>query len=818
MSDGISNLVRSSVRMTDQEKQDRIPDYEPEAGNYIWPAPAGKKMRAAQYLSQTVYIFGVSGCGKTAFIRSFMGKRSYLYFSARHLKEEDLQIASGRKLTIVVIDDLHLLRNDELKDALTRSIEELAGRSDIWLVLSGRCRIPPWLTPVYYRRVFAIIEEKDFLLSKEDITKYLSAWNLTPTDEDLDKIIHISFGIGIVVRLIAIEMQAGVPFDAAGIEKMRGRYLDYMDHHVYNQWDLDIHDFLMQVCIVDEFDRRLAEMITGRNDVGKMIGLAEQLGCFLSRKETEGNKVIYEIRFSMRKAMRRRLMRMYPNERWERLYYNAGLYYELTDDTPNALKMYQTCHDMERIADLLVANARKNPASGHYYELREYYLGLPDDRIRESIELMAGMSMLQALLLNVEESERWYGELLSTATTLSGSAAKAARGKLVYLDIALPQRRTMTLPDILKSAAILMTNRSISLPEFSITSNLPSQLNGGKDFCAWTRKDRELANRLGKALELVMGKYGKGLINLGLAESFLEKGGDSYEISNLANKGMMQAQAGGKIEQCFVASAILAWLNVLNNHADDARELLASFRKRVLQEGAVRLLPNLTTLEIRVGLYQGKTSEAMDWLEQTPDEEVEFSALDRYCFLAKARIYLMTGRYERAINLLQRLLYYADVMDRCYIRMEAGLLMAIARYRMEDPVWEEIFAQVMTEAESYHFVRLISREGAAVNRMLRETTWTGNNTDYLGAVTAETEKMAKAYPGYLKIIAEEASLCENAIRILKLQAEGLTTAEIAGELALSVENIKYHNKQNFKKLGVKSKTAAVIEAQKRKLI
>ena len=178
----------------------------------------------------------------------------------------------------------------------------------------------------------------------------------------------------------------------------------------------------------------------------------------------------------------------------------------------------------------------------------------------------------------------------------------------------------------------------------------------------------------------------------------------------------------------------------------------------------------------------------------------------------------MTGRYERAINLLQRLLYYADVMDRCYIRMEAGLLMAIARYRMEDPVWEEIFAQVMTEAESYHFVRLISREGAAVNRMLRETTWTGNNTDYLGAVTAETEKMAKAYPGYLKIIAEEASLCENAIRILKLQAEGLTTAEIAGELALSVENIKYHNKQNFKKLGVKSKTAAVIEAQKRKLI
>ena len=796
----------------------KISGYEPDTSFFIRPASANRKMRAAQSLSQTVYLYGVSGCGKTAFLWDFMGKRSFLYFSAENLKEEDLRISSARKQTIVVIDDLHLLRNDELKDSLRKSIEDLAARTDIWLILSGRCRLPAWLTPVYYRRVFAVIDEEDFLLSKEEITEYLSLWNLQPVDEDLDRIARLSFGIGVVVRLIAIEMQAGVPFDEAGIEKMRGRYWDYMDHHVYNQWDLDIHDFLMQVSIVDEFDRRLAEMITGRNDVDKMIGLSEQLGCFLEKKEAEGGRTVYEIRLSMRKAMRRRLLRMYPKERRERLYYNAGLYYELMDDTPNALKMYETCHDMERIADLLISNARKNPASGHYYELRKYYLALPEEMILASVELMAGLSMLQAILMNVEESERWYAELLHAGTVLSGSAAKAAKGKLIYLDIALPQRKTMTLPEILKNAATLMTNRSISLPEFSITSNLPSQLNGGKDFCGWSRKDRELANRLGKVLEFVLGKYGKGLINIALAESYLEKGGDSYEIANLANKGMMQAQAGGKVEQCFVAAAMLVWLNVLNDHADDARELLAGFRKKVLHDGAVRLLPNLTALEIRVALYQGKTAEALEWLEQAPDEEVEIPAMERFRFLAKARIYLMTGRYERAVNLLQRLLYYADVMDRSYIQMEAGLLLAIARYRTEDPLWDEIFGKVMTEAESYHFVRLISREGAAVNRMLRETTWASGDPEYLCAVTAETEKMAKTYPGYLKAVTEEAAFSENAIRILKLQTEGLTTADIAAELGLTVENVKYHNKQNFRKLGVNSKTAAVTEARKRKLI
>jgi LuxR family maltose regulon positive regulatory protein len=33
-----------------------------------------------------------------------------------------------------------------------------------------------------------------------------------------------------------------------------------------------------------------------------------------------------------------------------------------------------------------------------------------------------------------------------------------------------------------------------------------------------------------------------------------------------------------------------------------------------------------------------------------------------------------------------------------------------------------------------------------------------------------------------------------------------------------MEKVKYHNKRNFKKLGVNSKTAAVTEVRKRKLI
>lgn len=785
---------------------------------YIPPRIANKKMKAAQTLLQTVYLYGVSGCGKTAFICDYLGKKQYHYYSAEQLKGEELDFALSEKHLIVVIDDLHQLRTDELRQGLIKKIEILARRPDVWLILSGRSRMPSWLLSVYYRKVFTVIEEEDFMLSEAEMMQYLNLWGLTLAEEDFIKVTEFTKGIGIVIRLLAMELSSGTPFDTNYIERMRNDFWDYLDSHVYDQWDVEIQEFLMEVCIVEEFDKHLAEMITGRSDVDRMIGIAEQLGNFMTFKEAVGGKRIYEIRLTMLQSMRRRLLRTYKKEKWERLYYNAGLYYELDGDTPNALKMYEACQDMERIAGLLISNARKNPASGHYYELRQYYLSLPEEKIRGSVELMAGMSMLQSMLLNIEESERWYKELKQLEGTLSGSAKKLAKGQLVYLDIALPHRGSRTLIDILKNAGTLLMNRNISLSEFSVTSNLPSQMNGGKDFCEWSKRDKELANSIGKIIEFILGKYGKGLVNLALAESFLEKGEDSYEIANLTNKGMMQAQAGGKIEQCFVATGILAWLHIMNDHAEDAREQLLNFKKKVEQEGSVKLLPNLTAFQIRVGLYQGRTADAIKWMEETPNEELEFSTMERFRYLTKVRVYLLIGKYEKAVSLLQRIQYYAELMHRTYIAMEADLLLAITKYRMGDGKWEENLQKVLTQAENYHFVRLISREGAAVKRMLKETTWEGKNAKYYQEVLTETEKIALAYPGYLKQATEEAAFSENAIKILKLQAEGLSTAEIAEELGLKIENVKYHNKQNFKKLGVNSKTAAVTEARKRRLI
>ena len=77
--------------------------------------------------------------------------------------------------------------------------------------------------------------------------------------------------------------------------------------------------------------------------------------------------------------------------------------------------------------------------------------------------------------------------------------------------------------------------------------------------------------------------------------------------------------------------------------------------------------------------------------------------------------------------------------------------------------------------------------------------------------------MAQSYPSYLasrnKIV-----LSEHALEILKLQSEGKSSADIAKELKISEATVKYHNKETYRKLGVRNKAAAITEARKRKLI
>ena len=167
---------------------------------------------------------------------------------------------------------------------------------------------------------------------------------------------------------------------------------------------------------------------------------------------------------------------------------------------------------------------------------------------------------------------------------------------------------------------------------------------------------------------------------------------------------------------------------------------------------------------------------------------------------------------------MEKLRYYAEQTGRPYVRMETGLLSAITKERVGGP-WQEELATVLKEAERYRFLRLITEEGAAVwplfQREKKALQEAGTlNKDWLRRLLAEAEEVARRYPLYLKKRAAVAADFKGvALTILRLQADGLSVNRIAQRLDLKPDNVKYHIKENYRKLNVDNKTDALLAAR-----
>ena len=103
---------------------------------YFRPKKAAKKMKLAQSMGQTVYLCGVTGLGKTTFVKEYLGRRKYRYYSAKDYVNWKLEVPEDGQEQIIVIDDLYLITSPELREELYPFLETLMERREVWLILA----------------------------------------------------------------------------------------------------------------------------------------------------------------------------------------------------------------------------------------------------------------------------------------------------------------------------------------------------------------------------------------------------------------------------------------------------------------------------------------------------------------------------------------------------------------------------------------------------------------------------------------------------------------------------------------------------------
>lgn len=782
-------------------------------GEYIKPVNAFKRMGAAKLLRQGVYIYGLSGFGKTEFIRQYFKTQKHIYIPCDQ-NACNLKLVNENFTGAVIIDNVNAIENKEIRD----NILALLNNNKLWVIICGRSKMPSWLFNSFIKKNMMLISENDLALSADEIDRYLRSDEIILEKSEIANLLEYSSGNMFEIKYIAQQILAGEKPRRELYDKTTELIGRYYEEKIMSVLDSELVDCLMKLSIVEEFSEELAVMITGNSAVRILVDRVMDADCFLAYKNE-----MYSFNPRFRTTLYNMANKFFSSSELKNFSLLAGGYYEAHDEDNKAVLLYVQCKDHGRIRELLLRNSRKCPESAYYGEMKKYYLMLSDDDIKSSIYLMAAMSMLYSILLDFEKSEYWYNLLKLTRDRARGSEYREATRQLAYLDISLPHRGSLRILDIIKSYYALLRDKSITPPEFSVTSNMPSLMNGGKDFCEWSKHDRELAATAGKFIPTFLGKYGKGLVNAALAESFFEKGGDPYEIMSLASKAKLEAEVGGKLELCFAANAVLMRQHIISGNPDAAISLLNSYEKTAKRENLRRLLPTIAAFRCRIALVVGDTATYDEWFKTAPDEIASFISLDRYLYLAKIRCYLSHNELGRAYSLMECLKFYAEQCDRKYICMELSLLTSIVRYRRGND-WKEDFISALRYISEFKFVPIISREGAAIFPLLMEIrdevkAIADFDHKWFETVYAATGKVARRYPLYLKTDRTAAAdISPIDIRILACLAEGLSIQKSAERLNVNYETLRSRIKELYRKLGAKNKTEAIMIAREMKII
>lgn len=770
---------------------------------YVRPKAAWNKLRTARADGVDVYIFGATGYGKTELISRLLRRQNTVTFTAWNLTADDLVPEALPLGNTVVIDDLQWAERDDVRQAILA----LLRRTDIWVVMAGRSPMPEWLMPAFHERLLEVITEEDLALTAENIKELFHQMEAYPSDEVLAQLLPALSGSPKAVRMVAQALSTGELYSQAMYNRLMERYWLYLDQYVYCTWPEGTQEFMLQLCVMDSFTLPIAIGVTGRKDAETLLRRVQEIGNLFV-----GSPEGYTMRWQLLQGLRSRINRTWTAEERQALYLRIGRVYEQEGMLPQALDFYDRANHSDAIAQLLIKNASRNIGVGFHYEMRRYYFRLPEETILQHPALMAAMSMLTSLVLNLQESDRWYQELKRYAANHPEADRRQIDGWIAYLEIALPHRGADDVLPTLRSIAGSVLNGTVILPEFSITSGQPSIINGSKDFSTWCRRDGEIATTYGQPTSIVLGRYGKGLIDIAVAESQFERGRHWEAILSLANSGLMAAQAGGKQELQFVAVAILARVYCMQGMAADARSMMDQYGKEL--EGHRRIRCNLEALQARLDLYLGHPEAAAKWLYTLPPDGTSFDALDRYRYVTKVRLLIIQDQIEAALTLLTRLKWYADMTRRPYLQIECLLLGAIIRHRQGDEHWKKSLGAALRQAEKLDLVRLLSREGAALMPMLRE--WPEEKrTPFFQRVLKETENMARKYPHYLNHAQLDGpELDEQSMRLLRLLADGCSRKKIAELTGLPERTVKYRTERIYHTLDAAGKMEAVEKARK----
>lgn len=778
----------------------------------IVPQQLNTKFTKAWKHSRVLLFSAFCGFGKTAVALKLLEK--YRVTTRQIVKGEALDLNGTKRDEVMFIEDIHLLKDPVEIEKLTEFMRQEQG---LKFVLTTRGTMPGWLVPFQLDGLLQQFKEQDLRFGKVELNKVAECFQIQLKKAEQNGIIEQSKGYPTSILIYLHTLSEGVSNDEPTKARVAREIFSYIEKYLFDNLEVEEQEFLIKLAPFHEFTIDLAQYINNKNNTRNIIeSLLLDTTMLIQTGEDS-----YAFNYVAKSFVLWQFHKQCYEEEKLKTYMMGGQYYEKNRNIVKALECYTHARNYERITYLLKENAEQNPGVGHFLEMEKYYLAVPRENVMQSATLMSGMSMLMSMRAYYEKSELWYAELVAYIKTLDKSSEvyKRAVEKRMYLDIALPQKSNDSLMETITKMSHYVGNSQLKRPSFSITSRLPSVLNGGKDFSDWAKKDDILYKTVKKPLEKMLHNEGIGVIDCGMCESKFEKGKDYAPYLVRMMSELPEVQQHGTADVEFAIIGTIARIHIGQGKVDAAKQSLMMLREKFMESGETRFLTNIDAMIAHMSLLQGDVETAIAWKEASaPKRNDSIWTMWRYQYFIKIEVMIQESEYMEALLLLTQLLVYTQKCGRKIDEIQVHALMAICYFRMDSIEWKESLQKALSLSEEYQFVNTIAQFGMGVLPLLTNQKWKGDK-EFQAKVLRAARIHATFYQQYLKQtieLTEKLSTME--LAVLRLICQNKSNQEICDILGIKLPTVKTHASNIYRKLDVNRRAEAKAEAIRRNLV
>jgi ATP/maltotriose-dependent transcriptional regulator MalT len=300
---------------------------------HAWLSADGEDRDAVRFWSGMIVALETLAPGSGQRALTLVRRPGYLLDGVAVLLD-DLEAAPLAE-AVLVVDDVHVIDGDELA---VRSLALFLQHLPAWLHVAVAARRAPSL-PLDRLRARGQLGEVHFAelrFSEEEAVDLLR--RLTPGLEDrrLTEIARRSGGWAAGIELAALAARASLAQPDVAPRSSGGDLLveGYVWHEVLGAENPDLVDVLLDIAVVELVDPALAVALTGRDDAAAMLSLAEARGLFVSQIDPSGRYVVHSL---VREVLLAELARGSP-DRLTRQHIRAARWYQETGLIPLALE------------------------------------------------------------------------------------------------------------------------------------------------------------------------------------------------------------------------------------------------------------------------------------------------------------------------------------------------------------------------------------------------------------------------------------------------------------------------------------------------